>query len=180
MAADNATSPAKPSWHEREIAQALQRLANARAQLASLEEQVGATVTRPEPDPADVARAESLQADIAKLTTKASGRFGATAARAKLEVSQRDLRLVLDRLGVEHLDELSAPAAGAAVDPTVLDFARRECADAEQAFLEVAAMVIPDAEPEAEHHDAEIIAAAETFGDDGTELDLRIEPSAAS
>lgn len=180
MADDNATSPAKPSWHEREVAQALQRLANARAQLASLEEQIAATVTRPEPDPADVAKAEALQAEITKLISKASGRFGASAARAKLEVCERDLRLVLDRLGVEHLDELSAPPTASGVDPTVLDFAQRECADAEQMFLEVAAMVIPDTEPEDEQHDAEVIAAAETFDDDDADLDLRIEPSAAS
>lgn len=182
MAEDDETSASKPSWHEREIAQALQRLANARAQLASLEEQAGASAPeRPEPDPADVARATQLRADIAKLTAKASGRFGASAARAKLEEAELQLRLLLERLGVADLDELRAGPADAApaVDPAVLDFARRECADAEQAFLEVAAMVIPDAEPEPDAPDAEVIAAA-AFVDDDTELDLRIEPSAAS
>ena len=127
-----------------------------------------------------------LQADIAKLTAKASGRFGASAARAKLDDCQRELRLVLDRLGVDDLDDLSSPFtdAGSAVDPTVLDFARRECADAEQAFLEVAAMVIPDAEPATSDADAdgeaEVIAATDSFAGDDAHLDLRIEPSAAS
>ena len=181
MAEDDATSPTKPSWHEREIAEALQRLANARAQLATLEEQVEAAAARPEPDPGDVARAEALQAEVVKLTAKASGRFKGS-ARAKLEATERDLRLVLDRLGVERLEQLAEVRAEAAVDPTVLDFARRECADAEQAFLEIAALEIPEAddEPEDDQPDAEVIPAAETFGDAGADVDLRIEPSAAS
>jgi hypothetical protein len=179
MADDNAVPAPKPSWHEREIAQALQRLANARAQLATLEEQAAEAPARPDPDPADVARARSLQADITKLTAKASGRFGGSGARAKLADAQAELAAVLDRIGVADLDELAAGGPSApTVDPTVLDFARRECADAEEAFLAVAAMVIPDAEDEPEQPDAEVIAAADTFGDDA-DLDLRIEPSAS-
>ena len=112
------------------------------------------------------------------------GRFGATGARAKHEDSQRQLRLVLERLGVDDLADLSSPYtdAASAVDPTVLDFARRECADAEKAFLEVAAMVIPDVEPSSDDDEAEadVIAATDSFAADDTELDLRIEPSAAS
>jgi hypothetical protein len=185
MAQDDATTGSKASWHEREITLALQRLANARAQLATLEEQeAGATIARPEPDAADLARATQLQADITKLTAKASGRFGASSARGKLEDCQVQLRQVLDRLGVDDLAELRSPFtdAGSAVDPTVLDFARRECADAEKAFLEVAAMVIPDVEPGADDDEAEadVIAATDSFAGDETELDLRIEPFAAS
>jgi hypothetical protein len=179
MAEDDTSSEAKPTWHEREITQALQRLANARAQLASLEEQVQAATDRPGPDPADVARAKALEADIAKLTRKASGRFGGS-ARAKLDDAQRQLHLVLERLGVERLEDLDVAAAAPAVDATVLDFARRECADAQQAFLEVTAMVMPDAEPEADEPDAEVIPAGTYAGGDDDELDLRIEPSAAS
>jgi hypothetical protein len=184
MAEDNAAS--KPSWHEREITLALQRLANARAQLALLEEQGGAAAPAAEPvDPADLARATELQADIAKLTSKASGRFGASSARAKLEVAERELQALLERHGAGSVADLQAdrsPAA-AAVDPTMLDFARRECADAEKAFLEVAAMVIPeddDADAHDDGPDAEVIAAADSFADGGKDLDLRIEPSAAS
>jgi len=182
MVEDSAVPAPKPSWHEREITQALQRLANARANLATLEEQAATAPARAEPDPGDVTRAAELQADITKLTAKASGRFGGSGARARLADAQAELAAVLGRLGVSSLDELQ-PGGGAptpSVDPTVLDFARRECADAEQAFLEVAAMVIPDAESEPEAPDAEVIAAADTFGDDDADLDLRIEPSAAS
>lgn len=179
MAEDDESSGSKASWHEREIALALQRLATARANLAPLEEQAGTTAVRPEPDPADVARATELQAEVTKLISKASGRFGASSARAKLEVAQRELRVVLDRLGVDRLDQVGSAPPPPAVDPAVLDFARRECAAAEQAFLEVAAMVIPDADLEPEVADAEVIAVAESFGGDG-DLDLRIEPSAAS
>ena len=137
-----------------------------------------------EPSSDHVAIEGSLQADITKLTAKASGRFGASGARAKLEDSQRQLRLVLERLGVDDLADLSSPYtdAASAVDPTVLDFARRECDDAEKAFLEVAAMVIPDVEPGSDDDEAEadVIAATDSFAADDTELDLRIEPSAAS
>ena len=130
MAEDDSTSGSKPSWHEREITQALQRLANARANLATLEEQVDAAVDHPAPDPADLARAAELQAEATKLISKASGRFGGSSARAKLEVVQRDLRVVLDRLGVERIEDLDVATTPTGVDPTVLDFARRECAQA--------------------------------------------------
>lgn len=185
MADDNAGSPPRPSWHERETALALQRLANARANLATLEERDAADAAPVVIDPADVARAEQLQADVDRYTAKASGRFGGGSARAKLEGSRRQLDDLLGRLGVESVADLRAGAAAPAapaVDPAVLDFARRECAEAEKAFLEVAAMVIPDVEPDAEldADDAEVIPAATSFGDDDGDLDLRIEPSAAS
>jgi hypothetical protein len=179
MAEDNVGSAPKPSWHEREINLALQRLANARAHLALLEEQAGAsTPAAPVVDPADLARADELQRDIAKLTAKASGRFGGGSAR-KLQEAERELRLLLHRVGVERVEDLrAAPGdAGEAVDPAVLDFARRECDDAQKAFLEVTAMVIPEAEDEPEAPDAEVIPAASSFTDE--DLDLRDRPAAS-
>jgi len=120
--------------------------------------------------------------DVERYTAKAAGRFGG-GARTKLDDCRRKQRVVLERLGVDTIDELRArgsAAAAPAVDPTLLDFARRECAEAEKEFLEVAAMVIPEVEPEVEGEDAEVIEAPSSFGDDADDLDLRIEPSAAS
>jgi len=182
MGDDNVASAAKPSWHEREIALALQRLANARAHLATLEAQHEVEPATIAADPADITLAEALQIDIERYTAKAAGRFGG-GARAKLDDCRRQQRVVLERLGVATIDELrtrGSAAAAPAVDPTLLDFARRECAEAEKEFLEVAAMVIPEVEPEPEGEDAEVIEAPSTFGDDAHDLDLRIEPSAAS
>ncbi len=180
MGTDNVGSASKPSWHEREISLGLQRLANARAQLASLEEQVGAA-SQHAVAPDDLARAEALDADISKHAAKASARFGGGAARGKVEAARNELAPLLDRYQVASVDELRARAATSdAVDPAVLDFARLECTEAERSFLEVAAMVIPEHEPDLEGDgdaDAEVIAASDSFGDD--DLDLRIEPSAS-
>lgn len=182
MVDDNVGSPSRPSWHEREIALGLQRLANARAHLAALEEQSLDAPAAVGVDRAQLAEAERLQIDIDRATAKASGRFGGGSARAKLELVQRQLDLLLERLGADSIVDLRARAnesAAPAVDPTLLDFARRECAEAEKAFLEVAAMVIPDVDP-ADVADGEVIPAATPFSDDEGDLDLRIEPFAAS
>src|SRR3954452_5588823 len=82
----------KTSWQARETLLALQRLANARAQLAALEE----TPDRPpspadHADPADVAELQALTEDIERLRPKANGRFGRSSAREKmvqLEIQQ--------------------------------------------------------------------------------------------
>lgn len=181
MAPNNERSKTPSTWHERETALSLLRLANARANLAQLEEQHEQSAPKGTRDSADVARAEQLQSEIERHITKASGRFGAGAARARLEEAQLQQRPVLERLGVATFDELREGGRdlAPAVDPTVLDFARRECAEAEKTFLEVAAMVIPEVEDEDDDADGgEVIAAADSFADD--DLDLRIEPSAAS
>ena len=180
MAEDDAAAAPKPSWHEREINRALQRLANARAHLALLEEQAASGAdAAPVVDPADLERADELERDIAKLTAKASGRFGGGATK-KLHEAERELRLLLHRVGVERVEDLRAAPAEptAAVDPAVLDFARRECEDAQQAFLEVTSMVIPEAEDEPEAPDAEVIPAAGSFSD-AHDLDLRDRPAAS-
>lgn len=180
MADDDAGPDRTVSWHERETAAALARLAGARAQLALLEEQAAAE--RTEPDPADVALVEELEAQIAKLRVNAGGRFGGGAARAKLDECEQRQRAVLARLGFDDVAALRdrGTVAVPAVDPDVLAFARRECADAEQAFLEVAALEMPAAEPDADADapDADVIAAPGSFGDPEG-LDLRVEPSAS-
>lgn len=179
MADDNPTrgsepssSGPRPSWHEREIALALQRLATARERLATLEERASVAPPVPEPagDPADVAKAHEIVADIDALRPKAASRFGGGAARSRIDELEVNLHLVLDRLGVASYDELvrrlERPSAAAvpSVDADALRFAQREFEDAERSFLEVAAMVIPPNEPEetvddtAEpEHEAEIL-----------------------
>jgi len=188
MVDDNVGTPSRPSWHEREIALGLLRLANARAHLATLEQQRSDAPVAVAFDPAPLAEAERLQTDVDRATAKASGRFGGGSARGRLERSRGELDLLLERLGADSIADLRARAsepAAPAVDPTVLDFARRECAEAEKAFLEVAAMVMPDVDPAdgtdaGDRADGEVVPAAASFGDDEGDLDLRIEPSAAS
>lgn len=179
MGADNVGSASKPSWHEREISLGLQRLANARAQLASLEEQrEAASVDAVDPD--DLTRADALHSEIAAHAAKASARFGGGAARAKVEAARAELSPLLDRYQVASVDELRLRADDAsAIDPAMLDFARLECTEAERSFLEIAALVIPESEPDPEvdrDGHADVIAATDSFGDD---LDLRVEPSAS-
>lgn len=146
------TPEQKMSWQERETMLALQRLANARANLASLEEQAGGG---PDPlakaDPADVARVTEIHAEMDKLRPKTSSRFGGGSARDRMEELEMQQRLILDRLGFQSYDTFleaaqrdTAPATE--VDPTVLDFARREFEGAEQAFLEITALVLPPKE----------------------------------
>jgi hypothetical protein len=134
------------SFKDREMVIALRRLANARSQLSHLEEQMASSASARVVDPDELARLEAYQADIDKLTAKASGRFGAGAARSRLADVEMQLRLALERLGVGSIDELKAKGsspAEATVDDGVLDFARRELAAAEQAYREV--LELPDA-----------------------------------
>ena len=155
MADDTQTrgTGARPSWHERETALALQRLATAREHLAILEERAAAAGAGPaQADPADVAKAHALQAEIDALRPKANARFGGGAARNRIDDLEVSLHLVLDRLGFASYELFvtgaNRPAAAPAVDPDALRFATREFADAQRSFLEVAAMVIPPNEPE--------------------------------
>jgi len=169
MADDTPTRGTRPSWQEREIKLALQRLATAREHLAILEERAAAA-TGPDPsaaDPADVAKAHQLQADIDALRPKAAGRFGGGAARARISELEVSLHLVLDRLGFASYElfvtGIDRPPPAPAVDADALRFAQREFADAEASFLEVVAMEIPPVEAEDEpevaepEHEAEIL-----------------------
>lgn len=142
------------SWQQKELLGALKRLVTARERLEGLEAQAGvapASVV----DPADVDRANALLDELAEARDKARGRFGKKWVE-KVESLELNLRLVLDRLGCVDEDEyrarrreLAAPPVDA-VDPTVLEFARRELAAAEAGFLEIQTLEVPEAEPEPE------------------------------
>lgn len=133
------------TWHEREIIAALRRLATAMANLAALEQQAGGAPL----DPDDVARVEALDGERAGLRHKAESRFGGSGARERIAEIEGELRLVFDRLGVADLDELRdrvARQSSDAVDPTMLDFARRELQGAAEGWREIRAVVLPPAE----------------------------------
>jgi hypothetical protein len=142
------------SWQDREIRLSLHRLANARAHLATLEERAAPPTNRlTEAEPADVVELQAIGRELERLRPKAHGRFGGSSAREK--VVQLELRqwIVLERIGFSTYDEYVAACVQPidttpAVDEVVLDFARREFRSAEQAFLEVAAIVMPEAEPD--------------------------------
>jgi hypothetical protein len=133
------------SWRDRELLTALRRLANSQAQVqaleAALELQRGVHV----PDPADVDRIETLESELAKLRAKAGSRFGGGAARDRLPEVEAEQRAVLERLGFHTYAEfrsaggLAVPVADP-VDPAFVDFARRELADAEQAYEQLLSM----------------------------------------
>lgn len=138
------------SWKERELVSALRRVANARSQVEQLE---AAGAGRPPVEPADAARLEQIEEELARLRRKAQGRFGANAARERLGEVEVEQRLLLERLGFESYDEFRASTdsrggAAEAVDPVLLDFSKRELADAEEALQQVLAM--PDADETAE------------------------------
>ena len=169
------THERKRTWHERELAQALERLAIARERLAVLEEQAEAPAPFAQADPADLAKADELHAEIVARTPKASARFGGAKERARIEELQVALHLVLDRTGVASYEALVAtrdqPSAPA-LDPDVVAFATREFADAQRSFLEVAAMEMPPADPDPEVDD-------EADGPDAEVLHFKADPAAS-
>jgi hypothetical protein len=161
------------SWHEKELVAALKRLVVARERLQVLEEQAQEPAL-PVLDPADVARAHELQEQIAVLRQKVSG-FRGGRYRDDLDALIMQERLVLDRLAVASHEELAdrlrrvGTAPVNVVDPTVLEFARRELAAAEQAFLDVQTMDVPT-EPEQPEGPAE--GPSIDLRDDGGEVGL--------
>lgn len=133
------------SWQEREIIGALRRLANARSNVLGLQAQAGG----PPLDEQDVARVEALAGERVELQPKAESRFGGSGARERIAEIEGELRLVLERLGVADVDELRdrvARQGSDAVDPQVLDFARRELDAALQAWREIRDLVLPPSE----------------------------------
>jgi hypothetical protein len=168
----------KMSWQERETMLSLARLANARANLATLEEQAAGPVDRlATADPVDRARVEAIETEIDKLRAKARGRFGA-GAREKIGELELQQRLILDRIGFPSFDAYRAAVdtpvdAVVGVDATQLEMARREFADAERAFIEITSMVMPPVEVNLE-------AEAEDLEHDAEIFDLPAKPSAAS
>lgn len=154
-------SPAEPrlSFKERELLAALRRLATARSQLEQLEEKLAAQRQRASWDPEDLARVDSYQAEIEKLRQKAQSRFGGGSARERLAEVELQQRLIFERLGVvsyEQLQELRRAPANSAdeVDPVFVEFARRELADAQEAYRQ--ALLLPEQDE-----------LADTSGDDG-------------
>lgn len=160
-----AASPARPTWQEREIALALQRLASARVRVASLEEAMATPAAAvAQADPADVQRLQEIEAEMAKLRPKASARFGGGNARQRIDELEVQQRLLLDRLGVEsyeaYLAAVAEPDAPPAVDPDVMAFAVREFEAAQEAFIEVSTMVIAEADPDDEVFERRDVVAA--------------------
>jgi len=147
---DAEVEPTKLSWAEQETLDALKRLARAQSHLQALEEQPPTPVAF---DPADKVRLEELHAELVRVRAKAGGRFGRAGARERLDHLETSERLLLDRLGVADYDAFLAASvaprtSAATVDPEVLAFARQELDSARQAWLEVQAMAVPDAEPD--------------------------------
>jgi len=149
---DGGTTDVAPalSWAEQETLDALKRLAGAQSQLQALEDR--ASATPPAIDPTAGSRLEQIHAEVVAARAKASGRFARGAARDRLEQLEMNERLVLDQVGVADYEAYRRLAAAAAapgpdpVDPQVLAFARQELASAQQAWLEVAAMEVPEVE----------------------------------
>jgi len=169
--------PESMTWYERELVTALKRLADAQNRLAALDLTAVPVATPPRVDEADVERLRSLEVEIAALTGKSKGRFGGSGARDKIAELQLQERLILDRIGCADLDEAVAASSAAAtpaveaVDATMLEFARRELADAQKNWLEVQALDIPDVVEEPEVDDGELAEV--------TDIDLA-RPQAAS
>ncbi len=161
----SAASPARPTWQEREIALALQRLASARVRVASLEEELATPAAAvAKAGPADIGRLEELHGEITKLKPKASSRFGGGSARQRVNELEVQERLILERLGVDSYEAYvviaEQPAAPPAVDPDVMAFARKEFESAQQAFLDVSTLVLADVDPEDEVFERRDVIAA--------------------
>jgi hypothetical protein len=141
------------SWYEEETMRALRRVAQAKAYLAELEAQAATASAAPvvTADQGDIDRLAELQAEIDKLIPKANARFGADKARHRIDELEVQMRLVLDRLGFGTYDDFldagaELPVTVEPVDATVLEFARREVASAEAAWMELLAVEMPEAE----------------------------------
>jgi hypothetical protein len=142
--------PTALSWAEQETLDALKRLARAQSQLQALEEQLPTGVVPL--DPADGQRLVEIHAELVRARSKAAGRFGRAAARDRLDQLETSERLLLEHMGLSDYDDYVAASAPprstvAAVDPQMLAFARQELISARQAWLEVQAMAVPDADP---------------------------------
>jgi hypothetical protein len=133
------------SWRDRELLAALRRLANAQAQLQSLEAERSRQPESPTVDSADVETVEALEAELSKLREKASHRFGRASARDRLSELEAQQRLVLERLGFDGYRAFAhrrehEPVTPTGVDPALVDFARHELEAAEEAYAQVLEM----------------------------------------
>jgi hypothetical protein len=151
MTSDSPSSPdgdePRLTWRERELLAALRRLANARAQLQTLEDEQSRHPVAPTLDRADVDQVESLETESAKLRERLNHRFGRSAARDRLAEVEMQQRLVLERLGFDSYTEFAAretrpQKAPDAVDPALVEFARHEVEAAADAYAQVLALPV--------------------------------------
>lgn len=125
-------------------AKALQRLAEARANLAGLERRAVPAV-----DPAIRAAVEQRQREIYELYQQVqSGKRGRAMrqARQQIEALEGTQRLVIECLGFRSYEEFQASTARAdatGVDRRLIDAARQEVDRAERHFFDTAEMAIP-------------------------------------
>jgi hypothetical protein len=134
------------SWRERELLAALRRLANARSQVAVLEEELAAQEASGL-DAGAIETIEAHEAELVRLRRKGRRRF-ARSARDRASELETQQRLVLARLDFESYEALRAARVGGSrtavpIDPAFLDFARRELADAERAYQQMVELPEP-------------------------------------
>jgi hypothetical protein len=136
----------RTSWYERELVLALQRLANARANVALLEHKIalagpgGRRITDPERH-----EIERRQRQIERLRVEAAGRFGGRQARHRLVELQTEQHERLRRLGVNSFEQFTYACEAQErldVDRLALDVARTEALAAERNYAEVSSMPV--------------------------------------
>jgi hypothetical protein len=147
--------PARLTFKDRELLVALRRLANARSQVALLDEKLARRRREESLEPGDVARVDELEAQRERLERKARGRFGKGSARGRIGDVDNEQQRLLERLGFASYDAFCAwrddprlREAREGIDPVFVEFARRELADATKAYHETLALPdLVDAEP---------------------------------
>lgn len=176
-------APEHGSWHQREVSRALQRLANASANVAVLEEQVElAAPLGPPIAPVEVRALERIHEQIERTRTQAAGPFGGHSLRVRLVELQTALHERLEQLGLSsYIDLVSLVAAHERreTDRMALLVARGEMLAAEARFIEVASIADPNPqialEPVAVTPPAEKIDLDETYDDyDEAEYDYAV------
>jgi len=134
------------SWQERELVAALKRLANARSQYGVLKAESELEVRSI--DEADLDALREAHIETERVRGKTKGRFGAGAARARLVHLEADEQRILDRMGFVSFDEVELwrtdTRPTTTVDPAILEFARRELEDAENALSQLQALQLPE------------------------------------
>jgi hypothetical protein len=175
---------ARGTWHEREIATALQRLATARANLSGLEEAQAAAGPLGDVDEDTRSRLSALDAEIRSLVPLSVGRKGRH-ARARIDELSRELDAAASLAGLGDAERYRTAratfdVAGGGVDPTVLAFARREAEAAEAAFLEITSLVLPEPEPVPEDGPVDHVEDDDAEDGRGELFGMRLHPPAAS
>jgi hypothetical protein len=130
-------------WGPPDKARALERLAEARANLAGLERQAAPAI-----EPSIRAAVEQRQRQIDSLRQKlrTAKRGGGKRVRQQIEALEGTQRLVIECLGFRSFQEFYATVTRAdatRVDRRILDAARQEVDLAERHFFDTAEMAIP-------------------------------------